>query len=279
MKKIALIILTIVLVATMMLAFTGCASATIQDQLGDIWRPYEKYVYTVDGDGETGTYTVEIKRNSASTITIGDMTVENVKEGYIITGLLEIADKTYESACYMQKTNGSSLFVPIATYTKRPGAEAGYTTTIKGKYEGKNFNYTISEYGAPKEETIALKTPYYDNNQIHQLLRAVNSLGTNFSFNFYVPVADEGELAQTSASCSATADITWGDDTTTQCNKVILARQTKVTGASHELYYATKPIKINGYDLKNVLIRFKEPISNGQYIVYTLKSITLPTNA
>ena len=279
MKKIALIILTIALVATMMLAFVGCSSATVQDELRDIWRPYEKYVYDVDGVDANGTYTVEIIRNNTSTVTIGDMTLENVKEGYIFKSVLEIADKIYESQCYVQKTNGSSLLVPVATYTKRPGEEAGYTTTISGKYEGKNFNYTISKYGAPEEGSITLKAPYYDNNQIHQLIRAVNSLGSGFNFNFNVPIAEENELAQLSASCSVTSDITWGNETTTQCNKVILARQTKVSGASHELFYATKPIKVDGWDLKNVLVRFKEPISKVDFVVYTLKSISLTPEA
>ena len=278
MKKISLIILTIVLVATMMLAFTGCATATVQDQLRDIWRPYEKYVYSVVGNigdtTQTGTYTVEIKRNLASTVTIGDMTVENVSEGYIITSLLEIADTTYETACYMQKSSGASLFVPIATYTKHTSAE--YTDKVAGKYDGKKFNYTITEFGAPREESISLKAPYYDNNQIHQLLRSANTLGVGFSFSFNVPLPAENELCQLSVSCSVTTDIVWGDaETQTTCNKVYLSRQTKVNGASHILYYSDKAIKVDGWDLKNVLIRFEEPIGDDEFMTYTLESISL----
>ena len=278
MKKSALIILTITLVATMMLTFVGCSSATIQGQLSIGWRPYEKYVYSVAGNDMTGTYTVEIIRNTASTVTIGDITLTDAKEGYIINGTLEINGETHLSSCYMQSVDGSSFLVPIASYTKHPSE--GYNVTVSGKYEDKKFNYSITEYGAKRNESIALSSPYYDNNQIHQLLRAVNSMGTSLSFSFSVPVATENTLAKLTASCSATESITWGaDDTTTVCNKVYLSRQTQVAGASHILYYASKPIKVDGWDLTNVLIGFKEPLGGDEYMVYALESISLtPAN-
>jgi hypothetical protein len=275
MKKIAFIILTIVLVATMMLAFTGCAQATTQDQLRDIWLPYEKYVYDVVGNDQTGTYTVEIIRNDASTITIGDMTLNNVKEGYIIKSTLEIEGAVHESACYMQKTNGASLFVPIASYTNHPVIENGkvaYNNVISGKYEGKHFKYTKVEYGAREEGEIKLASPYYDNNQIHQLIRAMHTFSASFSFN--VPLATENELARLTVSSNNTEEITWGENTTTKCNVLHLSRQTLVNGASQILYYSESPVKVDGWDLKHVLIRFKEPIGNDDYMVYTLKSIS-----
>ena len=278
MKKTSLIILTITLIATMMLTFVGCSNATIQGQLSINWRPYEKYVYNVSGNDANGTYTVEIIRNTASTVTIGDITLTDAKEGYIINGTLEFNGETHLSSCYMQSVDGSSFLVPVASYTMHPMGE--YTTKISGKYEGKKFSYSITEYGAKREETISLSSPYYDNNQIHQILRAVNSMGTSFSFTFSVPLATENTVASLTASCSATESITWGaEGTTTVCNKVYLARQTAVSGASHILYYADKPIKVDGWDLSNVLIGFKEPISGDEYMTYTLESISLtPAN-
>ena len=273
MKKSALIILTIILVATMMLAFTGCSSASTQDKLSGVWQPYEQYVYDVDRNGQKGTYTVEVIFNIEPTITLGEMTVEDVKEGYIIKGKLEIADSIYETACYMQKTSGSKLYVPIASYTKKDDGQ--YVNKIEGKYTDKEFNYTITKYGAPKEDSISIKAPCYDNNQVHQLLRAVDSLGTSLSFTFNVPLATENELVSLTASCSVTSEINWGDGLTTTCNKVYLSRQTKVDGASHILYYSSKALTIDGYELKNVLVRFDEPINGDSYTVYTLKSISL----
>lgn len=273
MKKITLITLTIILVATMMLGFVGCATATVQDQLRNIWRPYEKYVYSVIGNGEEGVYTVEIIRNTEKTVTIGDITLENVGEGYIINNTLEIGGKTHLASCYMQKTNGASLFMPIASYTKRPSGD--YETVVSGKYEGKNFNYTVTEYGAPRDESITLKAPYYDNNQIHQLLRSVNSMST-LNFHFNVPIATEKELASLSATYSNNVDITWGaDETITKCNEINLSRTTKVGGMSQVLYYSVDPIKVNGWELKNVLVRFKEPLGVDDFMVYTLVSISL----
>lgn len=277
MKKLALIIFTIILVATMMLAFTGCASATTQDKLRSVWQPYEKYVYSVEGGDQTGTYTVEVIYNNNPTITLGEMTVESVNEGYILKSKLEIANVVYETACYMQKTKGSKLFVPIASYTMKNDGE--YVNKVAGKYTDNKFNYTITEFGAPREESISIKAPCYDNSQIHQLLRAVDTLGTSLSFNFYVPLASENELVSLTASCSVTSEINWGDEQTTTCNKVYLSRQTKVNGASHILYYSAKPVKVDGSDLKNVLIRFDEPVGSDEFVTYTLQSISLVPNA
>ena len=204
-------------------------------------------------------------------MTIGDITLEDVKTGYIIKSVLEIGSLTQETACYVQKTSGSSLLVPIASYTKKVGDE--YTDVISGKYEDKKFNYTITEYGAPRSESISLSTPYYDNNQIHQLLRAVNSLGSGLNFSFNVAVPTENAVASLTASCNNTEDITWGDKTTT-CNVVQLKRQTQVTGAYHVLYYAKDPITVNTWELKNVLVCFKEPLDGDNFMVYTLTSIS-----
>lgn len=276
MKKTALIILATILVLSMALTFVGCSSATVQGQLRNIWRPYEKYVYDVT-DGETeGTYTVEITRNTATSLTLGDMTLENLKEGYIINTTLSFGEDLWESGCYMQTVDGTTFLVPIASYYKRVGGE--YTDKLSAKYEGKNYKYTITEYGAPRDGEISLKSlkaPFYDNVQIQQVLRAVKTLGAGFTFTFNTPIAEENTVASLTASCSVTETITWGDEQSAKCNKVVLARSTQVVGASQTLYYSADPIKVDGWSLVNVLVRFKEPISSEQSMVYTLKSISL----
>ena len=273
MKKTALIILATILVLSMMLTLVGCSTATVQGQLRNIWRPYEKYVYDVT-DGETnGTYTVEITKNSATSIALGDMTLENLKEGYIINTTLSFGEDLWESGCYMQTVDGTTFLVPIASYYKRVGGE--YTDKLSAKYEGKNYKYTITEYGAPRDGEISLKAPFYDNVQIQQVLRAVKTLGAGFTFTFNTPIADENTVASLTASCSVTETITWGDEQSAKCNKVVLARSTQVVGASQTLYYSVDPIKVDGWSLVNVLISFREPISNTESMLYTLKSISL----
>ena len=273
MKKIALIILATILVLSMALTFVGCSKETVQGQLRNIWRPYEKYVYDVT-DGETdGTYTVEIEKNSSSTITLGDMTLENLKEGYIISTTLSFGEDLWESGCYMQTVDGTTFLVPIASYYKRVGGE--YTDKLSATYEGKKYKYTITEYGAPRNGELSLNAPFYDNVQIQQILRAVKSLTTGFTFTFKTPVADENTVASLTASCSVTETVVWGDEQSAKCNKVVIARSTQVVGASHTLFYSADPIKVDGWSLVNVLVSFKEPISNEQSMVYTLKSISL----
>ena len=89
-----------------------------------------------------------------------------------------------------------------------------------------------------------------------------------------VPVTiGESSSASLSASCSTRETVTHGDNAT-ECYVVSLARSTKVAGKSHKLYYSTKPIKVDGWDLPNVLVQFVEPTADGE-IYYTLTSISL----
>ena len=43
MKKAALIIVSILLIALVAVTFVACSTATVQGQLRNVWRPYEKY--------------------------------------------------------------------------------------------------------------------------------------------------------------------------------------------------------------------------------------------
>jgi hypothetical protein len=273
MKKIALVILTIALVAIMAVTFVACSTATVQGQLKNVWRPYEKYTYSVTDGTTTGTYVVEISQHNGGNVTIGTVNLENAGKGIIVSGKLTFANVQYETSCYVQHSSGGNFLVPKASYRKHV-VDGNTTLELVGKYDGSTFTYSGTENGADKNGTIATKNPCYDNNEIHQLLRGVANMSVGFSFSFNVPlIVGESSLASLSVSCSAVENLTY-KDTAYECYSVSLIRSTKVQGKSHTLYYTTKPVVIDQWELPYVLIKFVEPTANGE-MVYTLTDIAL----
>lgn len=275
MKKIALIIVTIALVAIMAVTFVACSTATVQGQLKDVWRPYEKYVYTVDDDSKTtnGTYTVEVIHNNEPNVTIGTVTLEGVGKGIIVNGTLTYDNTVYTTACYVQLSSGGSFLVPKASYRKQV-VDGVVTLELGGKYDGANYTYFGTENGNNVEGSIGLKSPYYDNNEFHQLLRGVSSMSTGFSFSFNVPaVVGEANLASLTASVVGSENIIYADNSY-ECFKVSLSRSTKVQGKAHTLFYTVNPVDVNGWKLPYVLVKFVEPTATGE-VTYTLNSISL----
>lgn len=302
MKKLALALSAILVIALTSVALVACSNATTQGQLENVWLDGETYVYEVtDTSFETpkkGVYTVEIKGygKGATVEGFGDTSLENVAKGFLVTCELNMDNEAYESVSknYFQIISGSSFMVPYATYTlqKENGA---VVFEMSGRYSGTTLNYKMSVNGG--EETTGSvfgKSPLYDNNQIHQVLRSAPTLSTSFAFSFSVPVASKNEvaIAQLNASCSSKSFIKneWTEnykiDETPQnpdkpeentpykangieCFKVILSRSTNPSGKHHTLYYAASDVKLNGWPLKKVLVQFEEPTENGT-VVYTL---------
>lgn len=273
MKKIALIIITIALVALMAVTFVACSTATVQGQLKDVWRPYERYTYNVTDGTTNGTYVVEVTHSNGGNVTIGNVNLEGVGKGIIVNGHLSFGDAEYETSCYVQLSSGGNFLVPKASYKKQT-VDGVVTLELGGKYGDKNYTYSGTENGEFKEGAISTSSPCYDNNEIHQLLRGVNSMSVGFSFNFNVPVTvGESDLASLSAVCSATENAFY-NGAPYECFKVELSRSTKVEGKAHTLYYATNPIDVDGWKLPYVLVQFVEPTATGE-MVYTLTDIAL----
>ncbi len=277
MKKAALIIFTIVFVAIMAVSLVACSNATVQGQLKDVWRPYEKYTYSVNDGTNTGTYVVEILRSNGGTVEVGTKSVENLGKGILINGKLNIADVEYTTACYVQFNSGGAFNVPKASYKKQT-VSGNVTLELVATYADNNYNYSGTQNGTEISGTIALSNPYYDSNEFHQVLRGVNSMSTGFSFSFNVPVAiGESSLASLSASCNSTTKVAYGDDNV-ECFEVLLSRSTKVNGKDQKLYYTTSPMTIDGWPLPYVLMKFVEPTADGE-VVYTLTSVSLTQNS
>lgn len=281
MKKVVLVLVSIILVAVFAVSFVACNNATTQGQLEDIWYDYESYVYDVNDGENTGEYTVTIKWYGDGDVTVGGTVLSSPGKGYLVTGKLEIADVTYDTACFFKRVDGNTFLVPVASYRKQVSASSPETDLeVNGVYDGASFNYSGIVAGKDVSGNLELSSPYYDNNEFHQVIRSVSTMSTSFSFSFKVPVvASESAAVSLTASCSSTEKITAPvKDGEIDCYNVTISRSTKVDGKKQHLYYSTSAVELdtdgNGevdYKPKKVLVKIVEPTSDGE-VVYLLKS-------
>lgn len=281
MKKVILIAVSIMLVAVFAVSFVACNNATTQGQLEDVWYAYEQYVYDVNDGTNQGEYTVTIKWFSEGDVTVGATTLKSPSKGYLVTGKLNIADAEYDTACYFKRVDGNSFLIPAASYRKQnvPSSPSS-NLEINGVYDGSTFNYSGTVAGENKQGSIELSSPYYDNNEFHQMLRGVSTMSTSFSFSFKVPVAGvESGAVTLTASCTSTEKITAPVKSgEIECYKVSLSRSTKVDGKKQQLYYSVSPLPLDtdgdgtdDFKPKKALVKIVEPTADGE-VTYILKS-------
>lgn len=287
MKKAVLLIAVIAVVSVLSLSLAACNNATVQGQLENVWRPYEKYVYKVtDVDGTVGSYSVVIEEHlKGETVVCGASTLNDVKNGYLVTGELNIGSTKFDTACYFNLIDSSSYLVPVASYRKQT-VDSSTTLEINATYDGAKYNYSGSINGEAKSGVIEAKAPFYDNNEFHQVLRGASSMATSFSFNYNVPVVSENEAGvfALTASVSATEDVTVPvKDSAINCYKLNVSRSTKVAGASQTLYYSTEALAVDSnldgvvdakdWKLTRALVKIVEPAKGGN-VVYELQTAT-----
>lgn len=288
MKKIALVILIIALILTCGIVLSACNNATTQGQLANLLTDHnqETFVYDVLNkfDNTQGTYTVRLQAydKGESISDFGNATLENVDDGVLVSGLLTIGDITYRTGCYFNLISGSSFMVPAYTFRveKKGNVE---TFRLQGSYDGATLNYERYINGKKSTGSVKASGTYYDNNEFQQSLRTVTTFSTSFNFGFTMPLvsAKESTKINLTASCSATQDVTVPYRTEAiNCYRVNLSRSTDVNGVSQQLYYATDNLTYNGWNMKNVLVKFiehyKDDASGNIYdIEYSLKEASL----
>ncbi len=288
MKKIALVILIIALILTCGIVLSACNNATTQGQLANLLTDHnqETFVYDVLNkfDNTQGTYTVRLKAydKGESVSDFGNATLENVDDGVLVSGSLAIGDKTYRTGCYFNLISGSSFMVPAYTFRVEKKGEVE-TFRLQGSYDGATLNYERYINGKKSTGSVKASGTYYDNNEFQQSLRTVTTFSTSFNFGFTMPLvsAKESTKINLTASCSATQDITVPYRAEAiNCYRVNLSRSTDVKGVFQQLYYATDNLTYNGWNMKNVLVKFiehyKDDASGNIYdIEYSLKEASL----
>lgn len=276
MKKLVLTAISVVMIIALAVVLAACSNATTQGQLVDAWRPYEKYVYEVKlpDSSVSGEYSVEIKRLTGQDVSVGSYDFTNANNGYLVTGKLQVDNTVIDTVCFFKLIKNASFLIPEASYRKIT-VDGQDVEIAQGIYDGANFNYSLTANGKTSNGTVSLKSPFYDNIEFHQVLRGASDLSSSFSFSFQVPIVSATEIAAADLTARVTAEekvtVTYGE---VDCYKMALSRSTKVEGASHTLYYAKNNVTVDGWNLKNVLVKFEEPSKTGN-IVYELKSISL----
>jgi len=279
MKKLALVLVLIVL--TLSFTLTGCNKASTQGQLVNILANHNHEVFTYDvsdSSGVIGSYVVTLdKKASQDSFTFGDEnTTIKVNEGILAQAVLTVGTTTYNTGCYYDLISGSSFMTPAYTYRVK-NVDGQETFKLFGKYDGTSLNYDKWINGGEKQSgtVTAESSPYYDNNEFHQLLRGVTTFSTSFSFSYAVPLVSETESTSVSltAACSTTETLQFnGADV--NCYKVVVSRSTKVAGTTQTLYYSVDDIKPSlsgtGWPITHALLKIVEG-----NITYTLKSASL----
>jgi len=288
-KKLLFIPILIVFILVLTFSLVACNKASTQGLLANILNDhdYEEFVYDVFDSQQNmsvGTYTVSLKSYKSGSLTeFGG--IDNVNKGILVKGKLAItsgtnAGTTINNATYFDIISGSSYMTPA--YTSREKIVDGNTVfSLIGSYDGSTLNYTRIVNGNSSSGSIGNSGTYYDNNEFHQSLRTVTTFSTSFSFAFALPLVTESEAASVSltAACSSTETVKYNNDANeATCYKVNISRSTEVAGVNQTLYYATNNISVNGWNVKNALIKIVEPFKSNetQYnMVYTLKTISL----
>ena len=314
-RKLILSLIAVTLIVAAIFALSACnRNATPQGQLSNflIDHAKEHFVYDVrigiqtDDDvlfsqtESLGTLTVDVKAcKSGDTIQCpDDITVNN--KGVLIKSKLDINYESkhivYETACYFNLVNGSSLMVPSYTYRIQKEND-NETFRMTGNYQSSTFYY--EKKSATDEEptsgSIKLSGTFFDNNEFHQSLRTVSTYSTSFNMSFSLPLVSttENQSVSLTASCNKTVDVKNDytnsiddyKDLGVECYAVKISRSTEVAGLNQMLYYAKDNLKAQnptGFTMRNVLVEIREPIGTveegTQYVFYRLSTATIPND-
>ncbi|MDE7373412.1 MAG: hypothetical protein K2N18_05050 [Clostridia bacterium] len=287
MKKIILSLLIVVMVVVLGVGLTACNRATPQGQLSDLLfnHDHEKFEYSVkiydvkkaSYDQESGTYVAQLdKFKNDANVSFGSSTLTHVGEGIRVTGELVYGKTQYKMGCYYTLVSGMSYMVPA--YSFLTVIEDGVTTyDMQGSYNGSTFECQRKFGDAePTKNSVKLSGTIWDNNQIQQILRAIPSstFSGGLDLSFTTPIANAHEFGSASLRATGkstahvkvpyTESIDELKENGINCYQITLSRTTQIKRTmTHTLYYAVDEVKLNGWGMKNVLVKMVEPFKDG----------------
>ncbi len=291
MKKAFISFAVIAVIIVSLFMFTACDNSTVQGQLENIWLSSETFTYdVVDNSGATpvnGTYVVKIVKHANGDIPFGSSTLTNAPAGFSVIGDLTIAGNSVKSGCYYKIVNGTKYMAPYATF--RNQTINGETFEMTGTYNGGSLSYSTNKNSTGAVSgSVSAKEPFYDNNEIHQMLRSVSTFSGSFNFNFNVPIVANNEVAVASLNAKVitseniktpyTESIAALQENGISCYKLALRRTTEVQGMAQVIYLSTSDVSVSGWKVKHVITKIVEPTKingvNGN-VTYTLRNIEI----
>lgn len=300
MKKIILIISVIALVCVMALGFVACNNATPQGQLANLLalHNHEAFTYEVV-DSRTpedkGVYTVTLDayKAGATVENFGSATLTDVKDGVLVTGVLEIGNTVYRTGCYFNLIASSTSYM-LPQYSYRIETVDGVEKlNLQGSYSGSKYNYDATIDGQKKSGSIKLSgSLYFDNNEFQQSLRTLTTFSSGVALSFSLPLVSKQETSMVTLTASMInsekikVPYTEGKEKYTdgiECYVLHISRSAKVNSVRQTLYYAVNNIPLNeehpdNVYLKNILVKMVEPykLNDVAYTVtYTLLTADL----
>ncbi len=286
MKKLILSVFIVLTVAVLGVGLTACNSATPQGQLSDLLFTHNHEVFKYDVKcydvktqkfaDENGTYTARLDAfKKGSSVSFGSRTLENVGEGIRVTGELVYGDTVYNMGCYYTLVSGTSYMVPAYSF-KIIKEKDVQTFEMQGRYEGSTFECERMIGKETLKGSIKLSGTIFDNNQIHQILRAIPSstFSGRMNLSFSTPIASLNDFTSTNLTATGSSTAMIKTEYTDKveaykenginCYRIKLTRSTEVKGIGHTLYYAIDEIKYEGWGMKNVLIKIVEPFTDAE---------------
>ncbi len=311
MKKIVLISTVILVVIAASIGLAACNNATPQGQLANLLNPHQHEIfdYTLSSDyqGVSGTLhvTLDAYKKGDAIAEFGSASITPDYDGVLVKSVLNAAidGKTYkyEYGCFYRLTTSSTAYMVPQNCFRRTYEGERETFDMQGTYVGSEFKYTRSINGGAtqKGELKVGSGAKLDNNEFQQLLRSVTTYANGLSMSFTTPVVSASEVSTVTlnANCNTVRNITGspfcdayevtdseGKVTTPYkeegipCYMVKVSRSTQVAGSSETLFYAVDNLKLSGWSVKNVLVKFEEPFKRGDKqctMTYTLSDAAI----
>ena len=264
MKKVILVILTVIITSILALSLVACNSNVATDKLLRLNWCDEDFT-------ESFTYSVSGKVGDAIVTGSLVLTIKPVENGYVIERVQTMDDGTIMRGSVRFSKSGSFLPSESVLTTEKDGAK----TTQKVVYDGKKVKLYQADGDVIPEGTSAsehdISSPYYDNMQFYTIIRGASfDKKFNLAFNTFAPNENNVVKLQCSLGSNENKGYTInGEANSMDCQVVYIALTSAPvsTNQSFRAYYAKSDIQLsNHYKIKQALIEFVE----GDF-TYTLK--------
>lgn len=256
MKKVILIILTVITVSILALSLAACSSNVSTDKL-------LRLNWCSDDFTETFTYSVSGKVDGNLVTGSLVLTIKPADGGYVVEREQVMDDGTVITGSVKFSKSGS--FLPSESV--RIDNKNGTKTVQKTVYDGKKVSCYRADGDVIPEGTSAteyeIASPYYDNLQFYTIIRgATYDKKFNLSFNTFAPA--ENKVVKLQCSLGSTENKSYvvnSEAGSVDCQVVYVALTSAPvsTNQSFKAYYAKSDIRLDsGYALKQTLVEFTE---------------------
>ena len=280
MKKLRITALIFILIIPF--ALVGCGKkASIQGTLNNILKnDLNSSTFTYDvtdtETGDKGNLTVNVKKYSPNKeITLLNSTKRTYTfEVMEITQTLKMKNVEYNLQSITRISGNENLYAPL--YFARQEKENGKEKLLaSGEINKTSTTVTINGKKQPIHKS---KKAFFDNTQIHQVIRGVQSF-ENMVFSFELVTARKqfatySMTAQTRKDTKS-IDIPYNNQKI-ETYVVDLTKSGKLKTRAQELYYAKNDMTVNGWPVKNPLVKFIEyKGTSDKQVIYELKDIAI----